>query len=242
VQLIGQTKLNGKGLNLKRTHKQRNERIQREERSFHIQPKSLNQQKLLEAIEDFPITVTLGAAGVGKTYCAASKVAQLYLTGRYDHIILTRSNVPTGRSLGFFPGDIKEKLTPWLLPLISVLQLKLGRTKYEYIASKDILQLQPLETIRGRSFENSLVLVDECQNLTIDELKAITTRLGENSKMVLMGDSTQSDINNGNDILKFCKICEKHNIEIPIIKFTEDDIVRSDIVGQLVRAFIKEKI
>jgi phosphate starvation-inducible PhoH-like protein len=227
---------------MKRSEKQRRERVQRDTSSFHIQPKTHNQQLLLEAIEEFPIVVTLGAAGVGKTFCAASKVAQLYLTGKYDNIILTRSNVPTGRSLGFFPGDIKEKLTPWLLPLISVLEKQLGKTKYEYIAAKEILQLQPLETIRGRSFENSLVLVDECQNLTIEELKAITTRLGENSKMVLMGDSSQSDINSGKDILKFVNICRKHNIEIPIVEFTVEDIVRSDIVGQLVKAFIKEKI
>lgn len=227
---------------MKRSIKQRNERIIRDERSFHIQPKTHNQQLLLEAIDEFPIVVTLGAAGVGKTYCAASKVAQLYLTGKYDSIILTRSNVPTGRSLGFFPGDIKEKLTPWLMPMITVLEKQLGKTKYEYLTAKDILQLQPLETIRGRSFENSLVLVDECQNLTIEELKAISTRLGENSKMVLMGDSSQSDINSGKDILKFVSICRKHNIEIPIVEFTVDDIVRSDIVGQLVKAFIKEKI
>jgi phosphate starvation-inducible PhoH-like protein len=227
---------------MKRSEKQRRERVQRDTSSFHIQPKTHNQQLLLEAIEEFPIVVTLGAAGVGKTFCAASKVAQLYLTGKYDNIILTRSNVPTGRSLGFFPGDIKEKLTPWLLPLISVLEKQLGKTKYEYISAKEILQLQPLETIRGRSFENSLVLVDECQNLTIEELKAITTRLGENSKMVLMGDSSQSDINSGKDILKFVNICRKHNIEIPIVEFTVEDIVRSDIVGQLVKAFIKEKI
>ncbi len=227
---------------MKRSTKQRNEQFQREERSFHIQPKTDNQQLLLDAIHNFPITVTLGAAGVGKTYCAASKVAQLYMTGKYDSIILTRSNVPTGRSLGFFPGDINEKLTPWLLPLISVLEKQLGKTKYEYLMAKNIVQLQPLETIRGRSFENSLVLVDECQNLTIEELKAITTRLGENSKMILMGDSSQSDINAGKDILKFVKICTKHNIQIPIVEFTVDDIVRSDIVGQLVKAFIKEKI
>jgi len=227
---------------MKRAHKQRNERIIREEKSFHIQPKTKNQQLLLDAIDNFPITVTLGAAGVGKTYCAASKVAQLFMSGRYDKIILTRSNVPTGRSLGFFPGDIKEKLTPWLMPTLSVLESKLGKTKYDFMLAKDDIQLQPLETIRGRSYENSLVLVDECQNLTIEELKAITTRLGENSKMVLMGDSSQSDINSGKDILKFVNICRKHNIEIPIVEFTTDDIVRSDIVGQLVRAFIKEKL
>jgi phosphate starvation-inducible PhoH-like protein len=210
-------------------------------RSFHIQPKNKNQQRLLRAIDEYPIVVTLGAAGVGKTYCAASKVAQLFSTGRYENIILTRSNVPTGRSLGFFPGDINEKLTPWLMPMISVLKHQLG-FKYEYLFNKGMIQMQPLETIRGRSFENSLILVDECQNLTIEEIKAITTRLGENSKMILMGDATQSDIDNGSNIIRFCNVCEKNHIEIPIIQFTVDDIVRSDIVGSLVRMFIKENI
>jgi len=211
-------------------------------KSFHIQPKTRNQGLLLEAIEHFPIVVTLGAAGVGKTYCAASKIAQLFQSGNYDHIILTRSNVPTGRSLGFFPGDIKEKLAPWLLPMISVLQKQLTKTKYEYLLAKDTIQYQPIETIRGRSFENALILVDEVQNITIEELKAITTRLGENSKMVLMGDASQSDIDKGTNILRFCNMCERNNIEIPIVRFTVDDIVRSDIVGDLVKMFIKENI
>jgi phosphate starvation-inducible PhoH-like protein len=228
---------------LKRNVKQLNERMVREDKStFHIQPKTENQKRLLNAIDAFPITVTLGAAGVGKTYCAASKVAQLYAHGKYDHIILTRSNVPTGNSLGFFPGSIEDKLSPWLMPMTSVLKKRFGEDKYAYLVNKQIIQMQPLETIRGASFENSLILVDECQNLTIEELKAITTRIGENSKMVLMGDATQSDIDNGSNIIRFCGICSKHRIEIPIINFTVDDIVRSDIVGQLVRAFIKEKI
>jgi phosphate starvation-inducible PhoH-like protein len=210
-------------------------------RSFHIQPKNKNQQRLLKAIDEYPIVVTLGAAGVGKTYCAASKVAQLFSTGQYENIILTRSNVPTGKSLGYFPGDISEKLTPWLMPMISVLQKQFG-FKYDYLFNKGVIQMQPLETIRGRSFENSLILVDECQNLTIEEIKAITTRLGENSKMILMGDATQSDIDRGTNILRFCKVCEANRIDIPIIQFTVDDIVRSDIVGSLVRMFIKENI
>lgn len=230
------------GTNLKRNVRQRNEKFVKENNTNHIQPKTKNQQLLLDAIDNYPITVTLGAAGVGKTFCAASKVAQLYDRGNYSNIILTRSNVPTGKSIGYFPGDVKEKLTPWLLPLLSVLEKRFGKTKLECLLSRDTIQLQPLETIRGRSFEDSLILVDECQNLTIEELKAITTRIGENSKMILMGDSTQSDINNGADILRFCSICAKHSIDIPIIQFTVDDIVRSDIVGQLVRAFIKEKL
>lgn len=169
---------------MKRSVKHNRELANKIHRSFHIQPKTVNQQRLLDAIEHFPITVTLGAAGVGKTFCAASKVAQLYSRGQYERIVLARSNVPTGRSLGYFPGDIKEKLTPWLAPVLQVLKQRLGEDKYKYMLAKDQIQLQPLETIRGNSFENSLILIDECQNLTIEELKAITTRLGENSKMV----------------------------------------------------------
>ena len=229
---------------MKRNERQRKEKFQYDETNkvFHIQPKTPNQQRLLEAIEHHPITITLGAAGVGKTYCATSKVAQLYLRGSYDTIILTRSNVPTGRSLGAFPGTIEEKLTPWLKPVLSVLEKKLGSHKFEYLVNKKQIQMQPLETIRGCSFENSLILIDECQNLSLEELKAISTRIGENSKMVMMGDASQSDINGGRDILRFVALCKKHGIDLPIIEFDIDDIVRSDIVGQLVKMFTKEKL
>jgi len=214
----------------------------REDRSFHFQPKNRNQQILLDAINEFEITVALGPAGTGKTFCSASKVAQMFLKGGYDHIILSRANVPTGRSLGAFPGTVEEKLAPWLLPITSVLEKRFGKTKYDYLVSKKAIQMQPLETIRGRSFENSLVIIDEAQNLTFDETKAITTRLGENSKMILSGDASQSDVSNGNGITKFTRLCEKNNIEIPVIRFTVDDVVRSDIVGALVKMFVKENV
>lgn len=226
---------------MKRKAKYQQERIQ-QVRSFHIQPKTPNQKLLLEAIDDFEIVVALGPAGTGKTYCSASKVAQLYLKGGYDHIILSRANVPTGKTLGAFPGTIEEKLAPWLMPITSVLEKQFGVSKYEYLIGRKIIQMQPLETIRGRSFENSLVLVDESQNLTFEEIKAITTRLGENSKMILSGDSSQSDVHNGNGIIKFVNMCDRHDIQIPIVEFTTDDVVRSDIVGALVKMFVKEGI
>jgi phosphate starvation-inducible protein PhoH and related proteins len=206
----------------------------------HIQPKNDKQQDLLNAIKAYPITVTIGSAGTGKTYCSTSMMASLYLSGKYNKIILTRSNVPTGRSLGAFPGTVQEKMAPWLLPITNVLERYFGESFYQYLCRKQVVEIQPLETIRGRSYENSLVIVDEAQNLTIEELKAITTRLGENSKMVLTGDNTQADIKNGEDLLKFVNACEKHGIHIPIIRFNSDDIVRSDIVGQLVKMFEKE--
>ena len=225
---------------MKRRTKQREEGLR--DKSFHIQPKTPNQQRLLKAIDNHEITVTLGPAGTGKTFCSASKVAQLYLQGGYNNIILSRANVPTGRTLGAFPGTIEEKLSPWLMPITSVLEKQFGKTKYEYLISRQIIQMQPLETIRGRSFENSLVIVDESQNLTFDEIKAITTRLGENSKMILSGDASQSDVHNGNGIVKFVNMCDKHGIDIPIIEFNTNDVVRSDIVGKLVKMFVKENV
>ncbi len=226
---------------MKRRAKQQRDFVQTP-RVFHIQPKTFNQKLLLESIEKFEIVVALGPAGTGKTFCSASKVAQLFLKGEYDHIILSRANVPTGKSLGSFPGTVEDKLSPWLLPITSVLEKQFGVSKYQYLINKRIIQMQPLETIRGRSFENSLVIVDECQNLNFDEIKAITTRLGENSKMVLSGDSSQSDVSNGNGIIRFCNMCERNNIEIPIVEFTTNDVVRSDIVGALVKMFVKEKV
>ena len=212
--------------------------------SFNVLPKNDKQDYLIRAIKSAPITVTMGCAGTGKTYCSAGTVAQLFANGKngYEKIVITRANVPTGKSLGHFPGTIQEKMTPWLLPILEVFERAFCKEKYKYMINKGEIEIQPIETIRGRSFENSLVLVDEAQNLSIDELKAISTRLGENSKLVLMGDPAQSDVRKGQDLLKFCALIKKNNIPLPVVKFTVDDIVRSDIVADLVRMFIKEKL
>lgn len=209
---------------------------------FHVIPKNEKQDSLIKAIKMNPITVTIGCAGTGKTYCSTGTIAQLHMQGKYKKIVITRANVPTGKTLGHFPGSIQEKMTPWLLPMLEVLEKAFGKEKYQYMMNKGEIEIQPIETIRGRSYENALVLVDEAQNLSIDELKAITTRLGENSKLVLMGDPAQSDVKDGKDLLKFCTVVRKAGIQLPIIEFSVDDIVRSDIVADLVRVFIKENI
>jgi len=211
-------------------------------KQFHIQPKNEKQASLMSCIKKFAITITIGSAGTGKTYCSTSTIANLYLSGKYEKIVLSRSNIGTGKSLGAFPGTVQDKMAPWLLPITVVLEQSLGKGYYNYLKSKDIIEVQPLETIRGRSYENSLVIVDECQNLTFEEIKAITTRLGENSKMVLCGDPAQSDQNSGRDILKFVNLCHKYDIDIPIIEFGVDDIVRSDIVASIVKMLAKENL
>jgi len=209
---------------------------------FHVIPKNDKQDKLIRSIKVYPITVTIGCAGTGKTYCSAGTAASLFMQGKYKKIVLTRANVPTGKSLGYFPGTIQEKMTPWLLPMLEVFEQAFGKEKYKYMINKGEIEIQPIETIRGRSYKDALVLVDESQNLSLDELKAISTRLGENSKLILMGDPAQSDVKDGKDLLKFCSLIKKCGIQLPVVEFSVDDIVRSDIVAELVRMFIKEKL
>jgi phosphate starvation-inducible protein PhoH and related proteins len=218
------------------------ERSPRAPRRFHIEAKNEKQQRLISSILNKEIVIAIGSAGTGKTYCSTATIANLFLEGKYEKIVLSRTNIGTGKSLGAFPGTIQEKMAPWLLPITSVLEQCFGGTYYKYLLSKNIIEVQPLETIRGRSYKDSLVIVDECQNLTFEEIKAITTRLGENSKMVLCGDPAQSDHNSGKDVLKFVGLCHKHGIDIPIIEFGVDDIVRSDIVANIVRMLAKEKL
>ena len=209
--------------------------------AFDLVAKTENQAVLMESIENFPLVVTLGPAGAGKTYVTAMLASQALLRGDVNQIILTRANVPTGRTLGHFPGTIEEKLQPWLAPSLNVLKKALGAGDYDCRLGKSILT-QPLETIRGQSFDDSFIIIDESQNLTIEELKALTTRIGENCTMVLCGDPNQSDVKDGNDLLYFVRLCNDSGIEVPIIQFGISDIVRSDIVGQLVRMFYEKGI
>jgi phosphate starvation-inducible PhoH-like protein len=212
------------------------------QKAVHIQPKTANQDRLLRAIEQAQLIVTIGPAGVGKTWCAVNAAVNLLVQGKAKSIILTRANIPTGPTLGSFPGDIGDKLGPWLAPMVNVIKQRLGSGDYDAKKHSGQIQFQPLETIRGASYENAIILVDEAQNLSYEEVKAVTTRIGENSKMVLMGDPMQRDTRDSG-LVEFKKIINKYDLEIPIVEFTVDDIVRSDIVAVLVKAFIKhEKI
>lgn len=206
-----------------------------------ILPKNERQALFIHNIENSNLTVGLGCAGTGKTFIAASMAAKMLLKGEVNRIVLTRPNVSTGRSLGFFPGSIEEKLAPWLAPCTNVLIQQLGKADYECRLGKSIF-VQPLETIRGTSFEDAFIIVDEAQNLSIEEIKAVTTRIGEGCCMVLIGDAAQSDVKRGEDLLKFIRLCKKSGIDVPVVEFRIEDIVRSDIVGQLVRMFYEENL
>jgi phosphate starvation-inducible PhoH-like protein len=207
---------------------------------FELHPKTAAQHSLMECIREYPITFAIGIFGTGKTYCAAGTLVKLWGTRKFDTIVLARANVPTGPTLGAFPGEPEEKLAHWVAPMLSVLRKALGSQKVDYMIEKKQIILQPIETIRGQSYENALVMVDEVQNVDLDTLKAITSRLGENSHMVLSGDPSQSDTNKGTDLVRFTDAIVKHEINIPIVYFGVDDIVRSGIAKELALMFHAE--
>ena len=203
-------------------------------------PKTAKQAELFHALEHKDLLVVLGAAGTGKTYTCCIKAALWLLKNKIDKIVLARANVPTGRSLGAIKGGLEEKLEPWLMPMTDVLRKTLGGTHYDLCVKRGKIVPVALESIRGRSFDNSFILIDECQQLTIEEIKAITTRVGEGSVLCLMGDPAQTDLKAGSGIKTFLDLIQKEMPEnVYLITFGLDDIVRSDTCAAMVRMFYK---
>ena len=155
--------------------------------------KTATQARLWDDMDTHDLLVVTGPAGTGKTYTCCVKAAQWLRRGVMDKVILARANVPTGKSLGAIPGTLGEKLEPWTIPMTDVLRQALGGQMYDYCTAKNKIETVALETIRGRSFDHTMILVDESQQLTMDEIKAISTRIGEGSVLVLMGDPAQND-------------------------------------------------
>lgn len=210
---------------------------------FKLEPKNQTQAEYIEDLNTCSVVVAQGPAGTGKTFIAAAFAAQKLYYGDINKIILTRPNVSTGKSLGAFPGDINDKMEPWLAPLTSAIKQVIGAGAYDCQLKHGNIEYVPIEVVRGRSWDNAIILIDESQNMSIAEFKAISTRIGENSKMVFMGDASQHDMRGCSDIETFCDIIIRNNIEgVSIIDFTIDDIVRSDICAAFVKAFYKEGI
>ena len=212
-----------------------------DKREIVIVPKNENQNKYLSALRTAQQTIVLGPAGTGKTYIAASFAASLYLNKKIDKIILTRPNIPAGRSIGFFPGTLEEKMAPWVVPVMDVLVKHLGHGVVETGIKNGNIQVIPFETMRGRSFEDAFVLLDEAQNTTVPEIKMFLTRVGEGCRVVLNGDIQQSDLREDSGLFRTIKMVEKYEIPVPIVEFSTEDIVRSDLCRIWVEAFIKEE-
>lgn len=211
-------------------------------KSLHIQPKTVNQDLFLTSMRSNIITVGSGSAGTGKSYLSCYYAASELLAGNIEKIVITRPYVAVaGRTTGFKPNTDIEKLRGFVLPMLGYLSDVLGREFVEnQIQSFDKVELAPLESIRGRSFDNAIIISDESSNMTIGEVQALATRLGENTRWVCIGDNAQTDTK-ANGMKWFEYLVDKHNIpDVGIVKFNHDDIVRSGMVKELVIAFEKE--
>lgn len=199
-----------------------------------------NQKALWEAMRGNTQVIVLGCAGTGKTYVTATYAADLYTLKEIDRIIITRPHVAVGKDLGFLPGSLEEKTYPWALPVLDVLQKHLGKGTVDTGIKNGNIEMAPIALMRGRSFDNAFIIVDETQNITTHELKMLLTRVGEGSTIVLNGDIQQSDLKEADGLSKIIHLAKKHMLPIPIIEFGVNDIVRSDICAEWVKVFMKE--
>jgi phosphate starvation-inducible PhoH-like protein len=205
-----------------------------------IVPKNENQRLYLEALNNSAQVITMGPAGTGKTYLVASHAANRYMTKAIDKIIITRPHVAVGKELGFLKGGLEEKTLPWAMPVLDVLQQRLGKGAVDTAIKNGNIEVAPMALMRGRSFDNAYIIIDEAQNMTIQELKMVVTRVGENCPIVLNGDVKQSDIKEQSGLSKAVHLAKKYNMDAPVIEFTTDDIVRSDVCKQWIIAFDAE--
>lgn len=203
-------------------------------------PRTHPQKELLNAIKQYDMVIASGPAGTGKTYCTAGLAAYLLASKQIKKIVLTRPVVPTGKSIGYFPGELEDKMAPWVVPFTSVLKQFLGQGAFDCHVKNGNIEVVPFETIRGRSFEDSFVILDEAQNTTVSEIKAFLTRHGEGSKTIILGDKTQTDIKECNG-LDFTIYHIEHNQRLTdnvgYVQFTKSDIVRSGLCKMWVEAF-----
>lgn len=200
-----------------------------------VKPINFIQEAYLNAIKHNSIVFGIGSAGTGKTFIPTAYAASELYHKRIEKVIITRPNIEVGRSLGFLPGTLDEKFLPYLRPFEKVFKRFLGNGFYEYALRTKTIDPQPLGFMRGDTFENCVVLVDEAQNITSVEMKMILTRIGHNCKMIFSGDTSQTDIPDSGledaaDRLEYIEGVE-------IIEFLDSDIVRSKMCKQIIMAY-----
>ena len=205
-----------------------------------IKPKTLGQQKYVEAIRRNTIVVSIGPAGTGKTYLAVAQAVAAFREHAVNRIIITRPAVEAGEKLGFLPGDLQQKVDPYLRPIYDALFDMLGAESFARYQERGNIEVAPLAYMRGRTLDASFIILDEAQNTTPEQMKMFLTRLGFNSKMVVTGDITQIDLP---DSRKSGLIEAAHVLkgvdDIEIIKFTQKDVVRHQLVQKIVKAYDK---
>ncbi len=199
----------------------------------NIKARSKGQEKLINAIKEYSLTLAIGPAGTGKTYIAIASAVEALEKGKVERIILSRPAMEAGESIGFLPGDVHEKMAPYLRPLYDSLGDRLGGKKVKALLDDGTIEIAPIGFMRGRTLNNAFVVIDEAQNCTYSQLKMILSRLGWHSTMVITGDPEQSDLLEGISGLK--QISEKLETinDIAVCNLNHEDIVRHPLVAKM---------
>src|SRR5271168_4781820 len=203
-----------------------------------VTPKNASQRHYMEEIESHDMTFGIGPGGTGKTYLAVAMAVSALLTKQMNRIILARPAVEAGERLGFLPGTLQQKIDPYMRPLYDALYDMLDADKLERFLEKGIIEVAPLAFMRGRTLNDSFVILDEAQNTTSEQMKMFLTRLGFNSKAVITGDVTQIDLPQGkkSGLVEAMEICGRIP-GISVTQFGEKDVVRHNLVQQIIRAY-----
>ena len=205
---------------------------------LHVKPKSVNQRQYLDAIERHDIVFGVGPAGTGKTYLAMAEAVSFLTSKRVSRIILARPAVEAGEKLGFLPGDLQEKVNPYLRPLYDALYDMLDGDRVNRLLDRGVIEIAPIAFMRGRTLNDAFVILDEAQNTTTEQMKMFLTRLGFGSKAVVTGDITQVDLPSGrtSGLVEAMQIVR--SIEgVSLVRFDERDVVRHPLVQAIVRAY-----
>ncbi|MET0258421.1 MAG: PhoH family protein [Methylobacterium sp.] len=225
-----------------RTARLHRTRFDEERHLAPIQPLTDRQGEYLDALAASQQVIVLGPAGTGKTYIAGTRAADLLRQRRIAKVIITRPNVASGRSLGFFPGSLEEKIAPWVAPLTETMKERMGAAAFEIALKTGDIEIVPFEVMRGRTFKNCLVILDEAQNTTVAEIKMFLTRIGDECQVIINGDVSQTDLRETSGLRTVIHLVKSRLMNVPIVEFTLDDIVRSGACAEWVRAFEEAKL
>lgn len=207
-----------------------------------IKAKTVNQQRLVKTIQDYDLVFALGPAGTGKTYVSVAMAVKALKNKQVKKIIITRPAVEAGENLGFLPGDLKEKIDPYLRPIYDALNDMIPLEKLKYYMEREIIEIAPLAYMRGRTLNNAFILLDEAQNTTPMQMKMFLTRMGPDSKMVVTGDTSQIDLpaSQRSGLKEAVRILIEVN-SIGFVELNERDVVRHRLVREIIEAYGKAK-
>lgn len=203
-----------------------------------VTPRTVRQAELIHTLENYDITFAVGPAGTGKTFIAVTHALQSLENKEMRKIVLTRPVVEAGENLGFLPGDLQQKVNPYLRPVYDVLERFLPAETIKVYEERKLIEVIPLAYMRGRSLDNAYIILDEAQNTTVEQMKMFLTRMGENSKIVITGDDTQIDLakRQQSGLLHACSVLSEIE-EIAFIRFRKEDVIRNRLVRKIVDAY-----